>query len=173
MCSVKGAVMGAHDRLRSDVSRRMQLIPLRKRRLLIVWAVATATMYHVAAADVPGQCLVFQAGTIYDGRTGLTWQQAVDAGSYTHSQATAYCENLNLNGGGWRLPRLKELQTIVDYSRADPAIDPTAFPATPSGYFWTSSPAAGSATLKWIVSFINGSTNRISSTGTFRVRCVR
>ncbi len=64
-------------------------------------------------------------GTIEDLATGLTWQKT-DSGSTNDWQgALAYCENLELAGAGdWRLPNAKELQSIVDYSRAPDALDP-------------------------------------------------
>lgn len=44
----------------------------------------------------------------------------------------------------WRMPTIKELQSIVDYDRVDPAIDPVYFPNTQSGGYWSSTPYAGS-----------------------------
>jgi hypothetical protein len=37
--------------------------------------------------------------------------------------------------GGWRLPTLDELASIVDKVCARPSVDPGVFPATPSGVF--------------------------------------
>ena len=61
-------------------------------------------------------------GTVYDTFTGLTWQQAVPTSTYTWSAAITYCSSntAGLPGTGWRLPKLKELQTIVDYTIAAP-----------------------------------------------------
>jgi hypothetical protein len=58
-------------------------------------------------------------GTVTDRATGLMWQQA-DSGSDLNWQAAlAYAENLKLAGWqDWRLPNAKELQSIVDYTRA-------------------------------------------------------
>ncbi|MCI5158911.1 MAG: DUF1566 domain-containing protein, partial [Candidatus Electrothrix sp. AUS1_2] len=37
-----------------------------------------------------------------------------------------YCENLTLaNRSDWRLPNLRELKSIISYSHAMPAVDPT------------------------------------------------
>ncbi len=69
-------------------------------------------------------------GTISDLATGLMWQQA-DAGvGMDWKNALAYAENLKFaNYDDWRLPSVKELQSIVDYSRSpqttnSAAIDP-------------------------------------------------
>ena len=73
-------------------------------------------------------------GAITDRATGLTWMQA-DSGQdgprrrlrnthYTDGrmdwpEALAYCESLSYAGSGdWRLPNAKELQGLVDYTRA-------------------------------------------------------
>ncbi len=91
--------------------------------------------------------------TVTDTITGLVWQNDVSSartgcsgiGNFTctWAEANAYCGGLSLGGlSGWRLPAVMELTTIVDVTKTSPAIDPTAFPKTPStGWsFWTSSP---------------------------------
>jgi hypothetical protein len=112
-------------------------------------------------------------GTVYDTKTKLTWQQAVPSGTYIWAGAKTYCAGLNLGGTGWRLPTVKELQTIVDDSQTDPAIDTKAFPSTPTDYFWSSSPAAGSPSDAWFVHFFAGMTSSFDVPDACRVRCVR
>lgn len=78
-------------------------------------------------------------GTITDQATGLTWMQ-VDSGHLkagragdgrlTWAQALRWAEDLTYAGhDDWRLPNIKELHSIVDYTRCpavtnSPAIDP-------------------------------------------------
>ncbi len=112
-------------------------------------------------------------GTVYDTKTKLTWQQAIPSTTYTWTNAKSYCASLSLGGTGWRLPTCKELQTIVDDSRTNPAIDPNAFPSTPSNWFWSSSPSAGSSSVAWVVDFSYGVTTDGGVSGTGNVRCVR
>ncbi len=58
-------------------------------------------------------------GTITDKATGLTWQQSDSRKGMNWADALSYCESLSLAGkDDWRLPNAKELQSIVDYSRA-------------------------------------------------------
>ncbi len=55
-------------------------------------------------------------GTVTDSSTGLMWQQDT-GGPATWSSAVSYCESLVLGGvGDWRLPNIKELASLTDYS---------------------------------------------------------
>ena len=94
-------------------------------------------------ANAPAGRYQVSNGAVYDTRTKLTWQQAVQ-GKYpaniTWANAKTYCATLDLAGMvGWRLPTIKELLSIVDQSLSWPSIDPSAFPSTPSSYFSSSS----------------------------------
>jgi hypothetical protein len=87
-------------------------------------------------------------GTISDLATGLMWAKADSGKAMNWQDSLAYCENLRLAGhADWRLPNAKELQSIVDYSRAPdaqnpaqrgPAIDPIFKMTKEESYFWTS-----------------------------------
>src|SRR5262245_33278607 len=86
-----------------------------------------------ARADAPPCRYSFGMGTVYDIDTARTWQQSIDGVTHTWADASAYCAALSVDGGGWRLPTIHELHTLVDESLANPAIDTTAFPNTPDG----------------------------------------
>jgi hypothetical protein len=59
-------------------------------------------------------------------------------------------------GQGWRLPTRMELESILDLTRHEPAVDTTRFPDTKSGCYWSSTPCAWSSGVAWFVSFSNG-----------------
>ncbi len=59
----------------------------------------------------------------------------------------------------WRLPNLKELTSLVEECRVDPAINNAVFPATPSSYFWSGSPGANDSDYAWVVNFNGGLAN--------------
>lgn len=69
-------------------------------------------------------------GTVTDRATGLMWAKNDNGAGIDWGAALSYCENLALGGySDWRLPDIKELQFIVDYSRSpdttgSAAIDP-------------------------------------------------
>jgi len=76
--------------------------------------------------------------TVTDNATGLMWEVKTDDGGARDKdnvcswyEALSYCENLSLAGyTDWRLPNIKELQSIVDYSTYSPSINTTFFPNT-------------------------------------------
>ena len=98
-------------------------------------------------------------GTITDDATGLTWSQddsgAVDPDGMNWAEALAWVEEMNaeayLGYSDWRLPNVKELQSLVDYTRSPEttgtaAIDPLFTTTeitnedgeTDYGYYWSS-----------------------------------
>jgi len=114
-------------------------------------------------------------GTITDNVTKLTWQQD---GSSTKNweQALSYCEGLNLGGSAdWRLPTIKELQTLADYSvkNGKAAIDIDSFPNTAADFYWSSTTFANSVNGAWGVNFSYGFDIYKVKTLTGNVRAVR
>jgi hypothetical protein len=112
------------------------------------------------------------ADTVVDQRTGLTWQRTIDGRLRTWADAGAYCASPGLPGAGWRLPTMKELQSIVDEARANPAIDPL-FGDTPLEPFWTATPVVAAPGSAWRVSFPHGYTYDATATHEYYARCVR
>jgi hypothetical protein len=133
---------------------------------LVVVALAVGTLVR---ADAPvGRFTINADGTVTDNMTHLTWQQAASATTYTWANAQTYCT------GGWRLPNIRELQSIVDErERTWSAIDHTAFPSTPNVWFWSASPYASDVNYAWAVGFNDGHTGYLIVTSDLRVRCVR
>jgi Protein of unknown function (DUF1566) len=130
-----------------------------------------------AIADAPPGRYTTAAGEVTDTQTGLIWQQGMSATTGVNwAGAATYCSTLNLNSHAWRVPSLRELQTLVDEGKTQaPAIDLTAFPGTPSMYFWTSNAFTGNTGNAWVVDFTSGFTFGfgIDATGEGPVRCVR
>ena len=87
-------------------------------------------------------------GTVTDNATGLQWMQGDSVKAMNWESALNYCNVLEFGDhSDWRLPNAKELHSIVDYTRAplanDPsmrsaAIDPIFEVTTDESYFWTS-----------------------------------
>jgi hypothetical protein len=154
-------------------------------------------------------------GTITDTRTGLVWEKKSNDGSihdkddtYTWSTGSPYSPDgtaftsflATLNHSptcfagkcDWRLPNVTELQSLVDYGRLNPAIDPVFNTECPNhctvmtcscivldvgdAYYWSSATVAD-VTLPngvWNVDFNNGFVNAFDKTAVpYYVRAVR
>src|SRR5689334_16839225 len=102
------------------------------RRSIGIAVACTMGFVAIGRANAPAGRYTIANGTVYDTKTRLTWQQGAAPSTYTWTDASPYCGALNLGGMGWRLPSVRELQTIVDETLHAPAIDATAFSGTPS-----------------------------------------
>ena len=119
-------------------------------------------------------------GTITDPGTGLMWEIKTDDGgprdmdnACTWQEALAYCENLTLaDYNDWRLPNRNELQSLIDYGRYGPSINPV-FPYVRPSSFWSSTTNAGNPLVAWLVNFYDGDVSFISKSGDSYVRAVR
>ena len=48
-----------------------------------------------------------------DSSSGLNWQVTPSSDNLTWDDAKSYCDNLSLDGGGWHLPTISELRTLI------------------------------------------------------------
>jgi hypothetical protein len=123
-------------------------------------AAAFAASALVSRANAPAGRYAISNGTVYDTKTKLTWQQALPPPTmdFTWPAASSYCSGLSLNGTGWRLPTVKELTSILDFSQPSSmaAIDPNAFPGTVMNAYWSATPYAPSSGDAWYVWFAGG-----------------
>jgi hypothetical protein len=107
-----------------------------------------------------GRFIDNQDSTVTDTCTGLMWQK--DTADYHAdgqpneqdyvfwSLSLDYCDNLSFAGySDWRLPNVRELESLVDYGRSQPSIDPI-FTALNAPY-WTSTTYAGNPATAWTV----------------------
>jgi len=145
-------------------------------------------------ADIPlthpdSRFSVNSNGTVKDEQTGLIWQhcsagQSWDdttntctgsANSYTWQNALMYAQNNTFaQQSDWRLPNIKELNSIVELTCYSPAINETVFPNTALSYYWSASAGAYSSNSAWIVNFNNGKDGNGSKNSNFNyVRVVR
>jgi hypothetical protein len=137
-------------------------------------------------------------GTVTDNNTNLMWEKLSQDGSI-HDWVTTYTWDnafavkvAALNSGSfaghtdWRVPNLKELQSIVNYENVTPAISPafntgctagctvTTCSCTLSGaYYWSSSTYAPNPQWAWVVNFYDGTMGAVYKTPNFFLRAVR
>lgn len=111
-------------------------------------------------------------GKVVDHKTALTWQQADDGITRNWQEATEYCRALVLGDkADWRLPSIAELETIIDYSRYDPAIDPVFECGLES--YWSSSTVLSNLSGAWHVVFAHGNVLAATKNNNYYARCVR
>ena len=86
-------------------------------------------------------------GQTWDGNScrgvsaNFSWVEAINAG-----------ENETFaNHSDWRVPNIKELNSILEDACYEPAINENIFPLTPQSFFWSSSPhAVDSNDQRWL-----------------------
>jgi hypothetical protein len=143
-------------------------LELRKRTPLIL-AAAAALLAGSGQAASSGRFRP-DGTVVYDANTGLSWEQYPLTTAMTLSEANARCLAL---GASFRLPNMKELQTVVDRSRITPAVDNSVFETVQPSTYWTSSTLAEQAMNSWFVEFGMGVSTFGPSTGSHLTWCVR
>lgn len=131
-------------------------------------------------------------GTVTDRRTGLMWAQCLAGQSGTQcataapipmdwAAALAYAQSQTLAGyHDWRLPSAKELRTLVEHCRTQPAINEVVFPAQTFDPIaeqgvWTATPDVRDASRAWYIDFETGAQGKAlrSTADRHTVRLVR
>jgi hypothetical protein len=135
--------------------------------------------------------------TIIDNNTGLEWEKKSDDGSINDKDTTYTWENafavhvaglntaLFAGHNDWRLPNVKELQSIVNYENFSPSVssafnnscDPgdtvTDGSCTAASSYWSSTSFAFDPTVAWFVDFLVGSVDGDGKGVDLPVRAVR
>jgi len=145
--------------------------------------ISTSTNKYILPPESPTNYTDNRNGTITDNYTGLIWRKCPQgmsgndckSGSVSFrewSKARVECENLSFAGKkGWRIPTLKELQSIVDTGSYDPAINKTFFAGSDGPYWTLTSPAKYSGS-KFTVIFSTGSVYYQGDNAPAATRCV-
>ena len=120
-------------------------------------------------------------GTVADNLTGLVWLKNPSAFTVTTwSKALVACNKLsngeaglrdNSKPGDWRMPNVRELESLIDYSKQNPALPSgQPFQNVATGIYWTSTTVLDTpktiyrgaiVNAAWVVDFSDG---RVSDT---------
>ncbi|MBX3721109.1 MAG: DUF1566 domain-containing protein [Turneriella sp.] len=135
-------------------------------------------------------------GTIYEKRTGLTWQKcaigqnndATCSGTITQitwSNSLTACKNLTLAGKSWRLPNMNEIVNLIDLTRTSaPFVNATYFPGFPTvgattPHFWTSTTLVSNDVYAYLfngngiaTATIDTKNNGVVGGNSYHARCV-
>ena len=102
-------------------------------------------------------------GTVTDNLTGLIWTQNanifVDKQTWANALTLAATVANGIGGlqdgsnpGDWRLPNIRELQSLVDYGRYNPALPENApFTGVQAYFYWSSTTDASNTDNAWEV----------------------
>jgi len=115
----------------------------------ILFIIVLSMHFNVSCSDAGADPEV-----VIDKKTGLVWTKCsagvnndVDdspecdgrVGKYSWEEALQLCKNLNLGDYNWRLPNIRELQSIVLYRfELSPMVDEASFPNAIKWHYWSS-----------------------------------
>lgn len=111
---------------------------------------------------------------VQDNNTGLMWSASQPAMRW--ADLAAYAAQSRIGGAtDWRIPTIKELETITNFGRINPAVDPEIFPDTEGqGVYWTSTADAAEPNYSaWVVNFMDGAAGKHAKYNLHPVRLVR
>lgn len=146
-----------------------------QRRRATIWTLCIVCLMFVFSSVSWADFVDNENGTVTDTVTGLMWQQGY-SGKRSWQEALAYCEGCTEAGyADWRLPNIRELESIVDWTEYEPAID-TVFDCRSFSY-WSSSTNADNPNYAWSVGFWHGDVSNVTDKDVDQfdsyVRCVR
>jgi hypothetical protein len=150
----------------------------------------TCQTANISASMPSNRFTMNKDGTVSDTKTGLTWKKCSEgqsgancdsgnANTYTWQGALQQAQRVNNNGGfagykNWRLPNIKELNSIVEEQCIEPSINLDVFPNTLiNSRYWTSSAYSNSLNDAWRVNFSYGSSYNDNVNSNYYIRLVR
>ena len=113
-------------------------------------------------------------GTIADDLTGLMWQQVAAPDTLTWEQALSYADTLSFAGyTDWRLPNIKELESINDETVTGPSTNVLFLNGTGGKFYWSSTTQENVGGNAWYLSTQYGITTYADKARHLFVLCVR
>ncbi len=110
--------------------------------------------------------------TAADALLGLEWLRPVAVNTYTLPSTVGWCSKLSASGGGWRVPTLRQLSSLVHRSSPWGTVDSSVFGGNLST-IWSYTISADDPTYAWTVDFSNGTSSAMEIYSFADVRCVR
>jgi hypothetical protein len=177
------------------------VVPVVKERYAPVPKTGQTTSYaagddgalHMGVASPTPRFTDNNNGTVTDNLTGLIWMKNANGfGQKTWDQAVIIANGLKSGdtgtgltdgstAGEWRLPNVRELQSLIDYSQYGPALPiNNHFANVQWSYYWSSTTNPANPTSAWsiylydgYVDFFDGPDPNNKQTSTYYVWCVR
>lgn len=127
-----------------------------------------------APATVPNHFTDNGDGTITDNLTNRQWQKITPDTPMTWEEALMYAEGLTLAGASdWRLPNIKELQSLSDENQLSPSVQTSYFTTIGVKKYWSSTSLPNQSTRAWYLNTQFGITTYDLKTAGNYVICVR
>jgi hypothetical protein len=118
----------------------------------------------------------FDGAAVLDGETGLVWEQSPSTALMVWGRAQVRCTQLVTGGrGGWRLPTVQELGSLVDVSVPGSLPAGHPFANIQPFLYWSATTTASVPGGAWFVRFDDriDYANNIAQHATLQVWCVR
>jgi Protein of unknown function (DUF1566)/Secretion system C-terminal sorting domain len=137
--------------------------------------------FHVRAVRAPLAPVTLPAhftdngdGTISDNCTGLVWQKILYNDTLTWEQALGYADTLTAVGkADWRLPNIKELQSLNDENYSAPSVYSTSLRNININKYWSSTTLPNHTAQAWYWDTQWGITTYDVKTARHALICVR
>jgi hypothetical protein len=94
-----------------------------------------------------GVYVAYANGIVWDTKTGLEWKTGPDKNT-NWNQVRSWVQNLNLDGGGWRMPTTDELKTLYKIGAGSRNMTPLL--KTTGRYVWSGETKEGYSLAKYV-----------------------
>jgi len=131
---------------------------LRRPARWLGFVIASSTVCSAALATPPSLGLSGDGAYVLDARAKVAWPRCVEGMQWngktcvgtalllSRDEAMALARDLERKRGlHLRVPRITELQGLVDKTASPPGLDPTLFPASPRGWHWSGTSSVNTA----------------------------
>ena len=136
-CTNSGGGVGNHPKTETSSAGGTKKFHVRAVRDVV----APISMQHFSS---------FTPSLVKDEMTGLIWAKSALSDTITWEDALLYADSSSFGGyTDWRLPNVKELQSLVDVKRINPAVNTGYFSLLPFMKIWTSTTLFGKAGSAW------------------------
>lgn len=128
----------------------------------------------VVPQTIPAHFIDNGDGTVKDMLTNLIWLAMPATDSMTWESALVFADSLTAAGhSDWRMPNIKELQSINDESKINPSINQTFFTGVKVAQFWSSTTLPNQTAKAWYLDTHFGITTYANKTAKLLLLCVR
>lgn len=111
---------------------------------------------------------------VMDNLTGLEWTRFSSRDSLTWENALLFAENLVMQGkSDWRLPNIKELESLNDETRSQPSVNPGIFQDIGTKKYWSGTSLPSQQLQAWFMNTGFGVISHELKTTKNNVLCVR